>query len=870
MMLRRSLISTRPVILLALGLFGTGGGSAAVRAEPEEFRPPAVPLVACDPYFSVWSFSDRLTDGPTRHWTGKKQSLSSMIRCDGKIYRLMGDEPKDVPPLPQVGLRVLPTRTIYDFQGDEVQVTLTFMTAALPDDLDVLSRPITYLTWDVRSLEGGRPRKMELYFSASAELAVNVPRQRVTWSREDIGGLMVLKVGTEEQAVLRKKGDDLRIDWGHAYVAAGGAGTRVAIATDGACTREFFRNGALPAEDTRMPRAVEEDAPVLAVAMELDPVAEEPQSRHLMLAYDDDYSITYFRRNLRPYWRRQGAEAADLLKRGEADYRALLERCARFDDELMADLTRAGGEKYARLAALAYRQALAAHKLAADANGMPLLFSKENFSNGCIATVDVTYPTAPILLLFSPTLAKASVVPILAYAASERWKFPFAPHDLGTYPLANGQVYGGGERTEQNQMPVEETGNMLLLLAAIARVDGDADFSAAYWPQLQKWARYLEEKGFDPENQLCTDDFAGHLAHNVNLSAKAILALGAYGSLCELRGEKAEGARYRELAATMARRWTEAAADGDHTRLAFDRPGTWSQKYNLVWDRLLGLDLFPPGVVKQEVAFYLRNQDRYGLPLDSRKPYAKLDWTVWTATLADSRDDFEKLVGPLYDFLDESPTRVPMSDWYWTKDAKQAGFQARSVVGGVFIKLLAERATWEKWAGRAPRRDSGWAALPPPPLIRTVVPNARVRPAPWKMTVDRPEGDWFAPDFDDAGWKEATSGFGSSATPGTSEALRTEWKTPDIWLRREFAMPEGTFANLQLDCFHDEDAEIYINGIPAAKVSGFTTDYEALPITPTARASLKPEKNLLAVHCHQTRGGQFIDVGLVDVQEAGK
>jgi hypothetical protein len=387
---------------------------------------------------------------------------------------------------------------------------------------------------------------------------------------------------------------------------------------------------------------------------------------------------------------------------------------------------------------------------------------------------------------------------------------------------------------------------------------------------VRQWARYLEEKGFDPENQLCTDDFAGHLAHNVNLSAKAILALGAYGLLCELRGEEREAARYRALAGEMARRWAQAAADGDHTRLAFDRPGTWSQKYNLVWDRLLGLDLFPAEVVEREVVFYLRKMDRYGLPLDDRRPYAKLDWTVWTATMADSREDFEKLVGPLYDFLDESPSRVPMTDWYWTKDAKQAGFQARSVVGGVFIKLMADRATWKKWSGRDRGRPSGWAPLPPPPTIRAVVPTARAGSTAWKMTTERPEGDWAAPGYVDEGWKEAEGGFGSPGTPGTSEALRTEWKTPDIWLRREFAMPEGTFTDLQLDCFHDEEAEISINGVPAAEVSGYTTEYETVPISAAARAALKPGKNVLAVHCHQTTGGQFIDVGIVDVREAVK
>ena len=242
---------------------------------------------------------------------------------------------------------------------------------------------------------------------------------------------------------------------------------------------------------------------------------------------------------------------------------------------------------------------------------------------------------------------------------------------------------------------------MLLLLAALAKVEGNANFAVRYWPLLQKWAAYLKDKGFDPENQLCTDDFAGHLAHNVNLSAKAIAALGAYALLCELKGDGAAAESHRKLAREFASRWVKEADDGDHYRLAFDKPGTWSQKYNLVWDRILGLGLFPPEVLKKEMAYYKRIQDRYGLALDNRKPYTKLDWTLWTATLTGSQADMDALVAPVYDFLNETPDRVPMTDWYWTQTGKKAGFQARSVVGGVFLKLLYDPAVWKKWSSRA-------------------------------------------------------------------------------------------------------------------------------------------------------------------------
>ena len=457
---------------------------------------------------------------------------------------------------------------------------------------------------------------------------------------------------------------------------------------------EFLASGHLPqADDFETGPQTNRNVPVLAAAFDLGTVGAEPVARRLMLGYDDIFSLQYFQRNLRPYWRRKGDTAADLLRAANRDFSELAQRCRRYDAELTADLVKAGGHNYAQISILAFRQALAAHKLAVDIDGSPIYFPKENFSNGCIDTVDVFYPSAPLFLYANPALLKGSVEPVLEYASLPRWRWPFAPHDLGQYPLANGQVYGGGEKTETNQMPVEESGNLLILTAALAKAEGNAELARKYWPVLEKWAHYLRENGMDPENQLSTDDFAGHLAHNTNLSIKAIVALGAYAQLAEKLGDHAEAASFAKAAHEMAAKWGPMAADGEHYRLAFDKPGTWSQKYNLVWDRLLGLNLFPPEIARKEIAFYLTAQNKYGLPLDNRETYTKTDWTIWTATLAGSQRDFEALIDPVFHSLNETPTRVPMTDWYWTQDAKQRGFQARSVVGGVFIKALAA-----KWA----------------------------------------------------------------------------------------------------------------------------------------------------------------------------
>ena len=662
-------------------------------------RPPAAPLVTHDPYFSIWSMSDRLTDSWTKHWTGRPQPLAAMLRVDdGTAYRLMGPEPRQVPPMTQTSLRIYPTRTVYSFEGAGLNVTVSFLSPLLVQDLDILARPVSYVTVSVRSVDG-RAHRVSLYFDAGAELAVNDASQRVVWSRLAEKGLAVLSFGSQDQAVLAKKGDDLRIDWGYFYLAAPQAHLAGScLAGRGDCRAAFLKSGALPeSDDTSMPVSVADGQPAAALLLDYGEVAETPVSRFLMLAYDDQFSIEYFYRKLRPYWRRNGATAGDLLRAAAADYPALEARCREFDDRLMADMRAAGGEKYAFIGALAYRQSLAAHKLAADRDGTALFFPKEDFSNGCISTVDVIYPEAPMYALFNPALLRALLKPVLDYARSGDWKFPFAPHDLGTYPQADGQAYGGGNNTEENQMPVEESGNILLLAAALAQSEGNAQFALEYWDLLAKWADYLRTKGLDPENQLCTDDFAGHLAHNANLSLKAILGLRAYADLCERAGKKKEARDYAKTASDFANRWLRLADDGDHFRLAFDKPGTWSQKYNLVWDKVLGYGLFPASAAAKEIAYYRGVQLRYGLPLDNRKEYTKLDWLIWTATLADAREDFDRLAGPVYDFLNSTPDRVPMTDWYWTGDARQVGFQARPVVGGVFIKLLADPAMRAKW-----------------------------------------------------------------------------------------------------------------------------------------------------------------------------
>jgi hypothetical protein len=147
------------------------------------------------------------------------------------------------------------------------------------------------------------------------------------------------------------------------------------------------------------------------------------------------------------------------------------------------------------------------------------------------------------------------------------------------------------------------------------------------------------------------------------------------------------------------------------------------------------------------------------------------------------------------------------------------------------------------------------------PRMKIILPDGQLGRSPWRYTTGRPGEDWFKPGFDVSSWKEGTSGFGTGMTPGAR--VNTTWETPDIWLRREFNLGAEELSGVKLRLYHDEDAEIYLNGVLAAKVTGFITDYREFDLSPEAARTLRPGNNTIAAHCHQTAGGQCIDIGVL-------
>ncbi|MGN1062490.1 MAG: glutaminase domain-containing protein, partial [Candidatus Scatosoma sp.] len=342
-----------------------------------------------------------------------------------------------------------------------------------------------------------------------------------------------------------------------------------------------------------------------------------------------------------------------------------------------------------------------------------------NHSNGCIATVDVSYPSMPLFLLYNTELVKGMMRPILKFARMPVWTFDFAPHDAGTYPACCGQVYALKQNDDKYharyikdgfaqthfpiyslpasfapydfryQMPVEECANMLIMFAACYKQDGDISFFKQNADLCGKWVEYLIKYGLRPEDQLCTDDFAGHLKNNLNLSVKAAVGIGAYALLQQAAGENADN--YFAIAREYANELTRFCLSFEHSPLTWESgKDTFSLKYNLAFDKILGLRLFPQELLEKETAYYIKRTEKFGVPLDSRKGYTKSDWICWAASLTDDKNKAAALIRPVAEFLKCSPERMPFTDWYETSDGRKCAFTARSVQGGCFILLMNE------------------------------------------------------------------------------------------------------------------------------------------------------------------------------------
>jgi hypothetical protein len=694
--------------------FPTGIASAATSPTAaattfSPIRPPATPLAVRSPYLSTWLADDTLPGSWPTFWTGKTAALCGIARIDGTPYVFAGSPALPGGPalsmMSQTSLQLTATRSIYTLSGGGVTLTVTFFSPVDLGNLQRQSVPLSYVTVQAASGDG-KSHTVDIHFDASGEWVHGDSTTPITWSKSQTAGMTVLTCQPANPGVLQENRD--QASWGSLVVAAPSSGLTWQIGQDTVVRSASAGQGALNGtSDTAQPRAINDRWPVLGLNRNLGTVAPGTSSAAftVTLGHVRTPAVSYLGTQLKPWWTHYWGAQNDMVDWFDADYSAALASAVALDQRVHDDAVRVAGggttgEHYAAVCALALRQAVGGTELA-DRNGSPWAFLKEISSDGNVSTVDVTYPAFPAYLYLSPAYLRLLLEPVLDYAEHGGWPAAnkFAEHDLGSsYPNATGHNDG-----KEEDMPVEESANMLIMAAAVIQRLPAADarsFATTHYPMLHQWAEYLVGNALDPGLQNQTDDFTGFIAHSANLALKGIIGVGAMGVIATAAGNAADASHYATVSRSYISQWVSLGQDssGKHLKLAYDDDGSWSLKYNGFSDRLLGLDLVPTGVASQEAAWYQANSGAHGVLLDPRNNYTKADWELWTAAwLTDQPNIRNTLVEGVYSYANASPQRVPFSDWYVVADGTQRGFAARPVMGGAFALMVPAAPSTTRW-----------------------------------------------------------------------------------------------------------------------------------------------------------------------------
>ena len=668
-------------------------------------RPPATPLAVRSPYLSTWLAGDSLVGTWPSFWNGHTTGRCGIARIDGAAYLFAGAPASSIVPqaMTQTSVLVTATRSIFTLTAAGVTLTVTFFSPVEPANPQRQCVPLSYVTVQAASADGGS-HTVDVHLDVSAEWAHGDVTQLVTWAHQQTGAGSVIMGFTPSTPTVCGEHDD-QASWGTSVLAtANTTGLTWQLGQDTVVRAASAATGTLPGTvDQNQPRAIENEWPVAALNRDLGTVTPAAPSPVFVAAVGHirTPAVTYLGADLAPWWTTYWSGWEAMVDWFLADYPAALAAAETLDAQLEATTSAAvgGGElgtRYAALCALAARQVIGGTELV-DNDGTAWAMLKEISSDGNVSTVDVIYPAFPGLLYLAPTYLQQLLEPIFAYSESGRWPRTYAVHDLGTsYPNATGHDDGVEE-----DMPVEESANMLIMTAALLQRLPSATaaaFAQQHYAILKQWADYLVANALDPANQNQTDDFTGPIAHSANLALKGIVGIGAMSIVAAIAGTS-DQASYYSTARGYISQWVSKGEDptGSYLDLAYGSPSTWSLKYNGFPDRLLGLNLVPTGIKTQEAAWYQNNAGTYGVILDPRHNYTKADWEIFTAAFLADQPVRDTLIQGVYGFVNHTPDRAPFSDWYDVTSAARQGFANRPVVGAMFAPALAVAADQTHW-----------------------------------------------------------------------------------------------------------------------------------------------------------------------------
>ena len=676
---------------------------------------PAYPLFVNNPYFSIWSCSDVLNDENTIFWNSKEKKTYGVIYVDGVCYSFLGNLENTLK-LEQTSVLVNLFSTDYEFECDSFKLSLSFVNPLLLTDLELMSRPVSYLSYKIH------PKKQ----INNIKIALMLHQSHCFDRVEDymIGGVFPFDnfeaayFGLNRQHPMSHTGDSFSADWGYTYVSG-----KEAFFTSLTAVNAFLETGVLEYKHN------DRNEEKFIVGIDTFSNVSNGLEGKFTVAFDDLCSVFYFGEWCKGYYFRNGKTIFDALVEANADYEETLLKLNEFQKNVYKDLE-SYDEGYKLLCIASFRQSIAAHALVETKDKELLFLSKECHSNGCIATVDITYPSMPLYLLYNPELVTAMTRPIYKFSRMPIWKFPYAPHDAGTFPYCLGQTYAlkADESkndkylsnmfqrnrwngimvshpmiyqfpefmdiyNEDSQMPIEECSNMLIAAYSSVYFGADDLVVRENYDLLKVWFEYLVKSSLVPTNQLCTDDFFERIDKNVNLSIKSVQAIKCFSLIAEKLGNEEDKEKALKVLDSFIAEFHNHFDGKDHLPLSYyGSDDTYSLKYNLAYDDVLGTNLFSQELKNKELSYYLTKNTSFSVALDHRSDLTKTDWIIYACSLTDDREIQKCIYDGIVNFLKTSESRVPFSDLYHVETGIIKEFQNRPVQGAVFMLLLKDKA----------------------------------------------------------------------------------------------------------------------------------------------------------------------------------
>lgn len=671
------------------------------------FSPASYPLAVRSPYLSAWlpqGGGTALNQAWPQFWDGDTLGWAGYVNIDGVSYNFLGDP--DVPNTDaakavQKSAEFTSTQTTFVLTAGPVDLTVTFLSPVEPSDLLNQSLPWSYLALSAAPSDGNS-HSVQVYTDISAEWVFGDDSQTVNWTTL-ASDVVTHQIQLESQDVFNEVND--RIQQGSAYYSTlNSAGVTYQTGQDIVVRAQFINHSTLSnTQDTNF-RSISDDWPVFALAHDLGTISGPSDTVVYSVGHARDPAIEYLiandaLQNRSSYFWSQYSTATDAITTFLGDYDNALTRATAFDAQVSADASSISSN-YAGLVALSVRQGFGAIEITVskDSSGEYntsdiMTFLKEISSDGNVNTIDVIYPAWPLFLYTNPVIGRDLILPLLAYQETGQYPNQWACHDMGaTYPKALGHNDGNDEK-----MPIEESGNMLIMSLSYVQAANDKSFITSYYNLLDQWTRYLVDNTLIPGDQISTDDFAGALANQTNLAIKGIIGIKAMSVMADLVGNSADAANYSSIASSYVTQWQGFAtsSDGLHLTLAYNNDSTWGLSYNMYADKLLKTNLIPSSVYEMQTAWYPTVDEEYGVPLDTRHTYTKSDWQSLTAAFMTNTTVRDMLIDAVQSYAADGLNSVPLSDWYWANNGVVQGFQARPVVGGHLALLALTKAQSE-------------------------------------------------------------------------------------------------------------------------------------------------------------------------------